>query len=286
MERQGSPPDQNDLRSIAAMLYAIARTLVKKKGETMLANTFCHIDGIGTGTEQRLWNAGIHDWGMLEGSSQIPLSKKKLALARPLLAESAEHLKNNNPFFFSNRLPAGQLWRIFPHFRDTIAYLDIETTGLEIWGNEITTIALYDGKGVRTYVNGQNLNDFIHDIKQFKIIVSYNGRCFDVPFIEHFFKIRLEQTHIDLRFLLKSVGFSGGLKGCERQMGIDRGDLKDVDGYYAVTLWYQYKRHKNKKSLETLLAYNSLDARNLETLLINAYNIKLKSTPFYERNRI
>jgi uncharacterized protein YprB with RNaseH-like and TPR domain len=69
-------------------------------------------------------------------------------------------------------------------------------------------------------------------------------------------------------------------------MGIDRGDLKDIDGYYAVILWHNYKRTGNKKSLETLIEYNSLDARNLETLMVMAYNLKLKGTPFYETYRI
>ncbi len=35
-----------------------------------------------------------------------------------------------------------------------------------------------------------------------------------------------------------------------------------------------------------LLDYNSADARNLESLLVKAYNMKLKDTPFYESNKI
>jgi len=252
----------------------------------MLTHTFCHLAGIGIGTEEKLWKVGIHNWEMFQGEKSLPLSRKKVALALPLLQESAAHLVNKNPLFFSQRLPASQLWRLFPHFREAIAYIDIETTGLENWCNEITTIALYDGARVHNYVNGRNLLDFVQDIQRFKIIVSYNGRCFDVPFIERYFRITLEQPHIDLRFLLKSLGFSGGLKECERQMGIDRGELKEIDGYYAVMLWYEYKRHNKLKSLETLLAYNSLDAQNLETLLVRAYNLKLQSTPFYELNRL
>jgi hypothetical protein len=38
--------------------------------------------------------------------------------------------------------------------------VDIETTGLSVPPSEITTIALYDGKSVRHYVNGYNLDDF------------------------------------------------------------------------------------------------------------------------------
>jgi len=253
------------------------------KGEKeMLINTFCHIRGIGTKIERKLWDSGIHNWDMFHGETKIPLSKKRVASILPLLRESTEHLTNRNPFFFGQHLPVNQYWRLLPDFRDTIAYVDIETTGLENWCNEITTIALYDGQMVHTYINGHNLGDFVRDIEQFKIIVTYNGRCFDVPFIEQYFRIRLDQVHLDLRYLLKSLGFSGGLKGCERQMGIDRGELRDIDGYDAVILWQEYIMTGNQKSLETLLEYNSADARNLETLLIMAYDMKLKETPFYE----
>jgi uncharacterized protein YprB with RNaseH-like and TPR domain len=247
----------------------------------MLRNTFCHIRKIGTITESKLWSAGIHDWDQFLQSPNIPLSKPRIASISQELEESSKQLANGNPHYFVQHLPVNQYWRLFPHFRDTIAYLDIETTGLENWCNEITTIALYDGHTVHTYVNGQNLNDFISDIQQYKIIVSYNGRCFDVPFIERYFRIKLDQVHIDLRFVLKSLGFSGGLKGCERQLGIDRGELSDVDGYYAVVLWETYKRTGHKKSLETLIEYNSMDARNLETLMEMAYERKVKEVGFW-----
>jgi uncharacterized protein len=252
----------------------------------MLTNTFCHIKGIGIKTEEKIWGSGIHNWDMFHDAERIPLSKRKVEFILPLLEASAEHLENKNPYFFGQHLPVNQYWRLFPYFRDTIAYVDIETTGLENWCNEITTIALYDNQTVHTYINGQNLNDFVHDIQQFKIIVTYNGRCFDVPFINEYFQTTLDQVHIDLRYLLKGLGLYGGLKECERQMGIDRGDLKDIDGYYAVILWGEYKRTGNLKSLETLIEYNSLDAKNLETLMVMAYNMKLKGTPFYETNRI
>jgi len=35
--------------------------------------------------------------------------------------------------------------------------------------------------------------------------------------------------------------------------------------------------------LETLLAYNVQDTINLEGLMVTAYNMKLKDTPFYEK---
>ena len=198
-----------------------------------------------------------------------------------VLKESSKQLAIGNPHYFVQHLPVNQYWRLFPHVKNTTAYIDIETTGLENWCNQITTIALYDGQTVNTYVNGQNLDDFVDDIDRFKIIVTYNGRCFDVPFIEQYFRIMLDQVHIDLRFVLKSLGYSGGLKECERQLGIDRGELTDIDGYYAVMLWEEYKRTGNKDALETLIEYTSMDARNLKTLMEMAYKMKLlKETPF------
>jgi uncharacterized protein YprB with RNaseH-like and TPR domain len=198
------------------------------------------------------------------------------------IEESKRHLANRNPSYFSELLSANQCWRLFPEFRDSIAYLDIETTGLDRQFNKITTIALYDGQTIKTYVQGQSLDDFVEDIQKYKVIVSYNGRSFDVPFIENYFKIRLNHAHIDLRYILQSLGFRGGLKGCERQLGIDRGDLRDIDGFFAVLLWDEYQRTGDQKVLETLLAYNVQDTVTLENLMVTAYNMKLKDTPFYE----
>ena len=248
----------------------------------MITNTFIHIQGIGAITEQRLWESGIRDWDTVDRDLPIPVSPNRKYFLQKGVEESRQHLDVCNPAYFSQLLPANQCWRIFPEFRDSIAYLDIETTGLDRYFNLITTIALYDGQAIKTYVQGQNLNDFIADIQKYKVIVTYNGKCFDVPFIENFFKIRLNHAHIDLRYILHSLGFRGGLKGCERQLGIDRGDLKDIDGFFAVLLWDEYQKTGDQKTLDTLLAYNVQDTVTLENLMVTAYNRKLQQTPFYE----
>ena len=183
-------------------------------------------------------------------------------------------------------MPSAHHWRIFPEFRESIAYVDIETTGLYSWSDQVTTIAVYDGSSIVTYVQGQNLHEFKEDIQKYKVLVTYNGKCFDVPFLESYFGIKLNQVHIDLRYVLKSLGYTGGLKGCERKAGIDRGDLEGVDGYFAVLLWNEYQRNKNDKALETLLAYNIQDVVNLESLMVLSYNLKLKETPFNESHQL
>jgi uncharacterized protein len=101
---------------------------------------------------------------------------------------------------------------------------------------------------------------------------------YHVSFIEQFFGIKLDQVHIDLRFVLKSLEFSGGLKGCERQLGIDRGELSDIDGYYAVFLWEQYKRTGN------LFPIDVMTNRNLQYaaiyFLYRSYCTSFCSTPY------
>jgi hypothetical protein len=96
----------------------------------------------------------------------------------------------------------------------------------------------------------------------------------------------MAHAHIDLRYVLKSLGYAGGLKRCEKALGLDRGDLDGVDGFFAVLLWQEFQQTGNIKALETLLAYNIEDVVNLETLMVLAYNMKLKDTPFSQSHAL
>jgi len=116
-------------------------------------------------------------------------------------------------------------------------------------------------------VNGQNLLDAREKLKEFEILVTFNGKQFDMPFIEHHFDYKYDAVHLDLRYMLKELGLQGGLKNIEMQLGINRGDeLKGIDGFEAVRLWHQYKRG-NLDALQKLLRYNEQDIVNLKLLL-------------------
>ncbi len=252
----------------------------------MLTNTFRHVRGISAAAEQRLWSEGVDCWETCAGRSELPLTRGRGERLRQGLAESLQRLATADAHFFADSLPAAEHWRLLPQFRNSVAYLDIETTGLSPYDSHVTTVALYDGSSVRTYVRGDNLDRLGEDLAGYRLLVTYNGKCFDVPFLRQSMNLDLVQAHVDLRYVLRSLGLSGGLKGCERQLGIARGDLEDVDGYFAVLLWDDYRRKRNPRALETLLAYNIQDVVNLETLLVTAYNLKIRPTPFAERNRL
>jgi hypothetical protein len=210
----------------------------------------------------------------------------RLRLAQLHLEESITQLAGGNPLHFQRSLPYDQQWRLFADFRHRAVYLDIETTGLGGPWDHITTIALYDGRGISCYVHDDNLLQFREDILRYGLVVTYNGKTFDLPFIRRSLHAPMDHAHIDLRYLLKSLGYRGGLKGCERQLGIHRDELDGVDGLFAVHLWREYQRTGDRRALETLLAYNVLDVVNLESLMVMAYNARLDGTPFREAHRL
>jgi uncharacterized protein len=235
----------------------------------MLRHTFMHLPRVGEGMERRLWAAGVCRWE--DAAAGHPLTRR---LCPAGLRDSVEHHGRGDPAYFAARLPAAQAWRLFGDFRAQVAFLDIETTGMGP-GDHVTTIALYDGRAVRTYVHGQNLDAFAHDVRAYRLLVTYNGKCFDLPFLARALGVRLDQAHIDLRYVLAALGYRGGLKGCERQLGVARPGLEDVDGFLAVLLWREYRRRGDPRALETLLAYNVADTVSLERLMVHAYNARL-----------
>ena len=251
----------------------------------MLTNSFCHIQGLGDKAEKKLWAEGIHNWDMFLSADTVNLSKAKKEKVREALVSSQKALDNQEHSYFSQQLKSSEQWRLFKEFKDSVVYLDIETTGLDVGYSQITTCVLYDGKTINYYVNGQNMDDLIPDLKPYSVIVTYNGKCFDIPFIEGTFNVKLPHSQIDLRYVLAQLGFKGGLKVCEKHFGLARNDLEGIDGYFAVLLWKEFKRGK-QSALDTLLTYNCEDVLNLEYLMHHAYNLKLKTTCFEETHTL
>lgn len=252
----------------------------------MLEHTFCHLPGIGERIERELWGSGILSWDDFRQAAGSRYSPAWREFIDGCLEESAIHLHERNARYFSDLLAPHDRWRLFRHFRDGLAYLDIETNGLAGSNAYITAISVYDGREVRHYVRDINLRDFRDDIRRYRVIVTYNGTCFDLPFIENCMGLKIDAAHIDLRYVLRSLGMRGGLKECERHCGIDRGALDGMEGYSAVLLWEEYLRSDNEKTLETLLSYNVQDTLNLEALMVIAWNMKLDGTPFAEVYKI
>jgi uncharacterized protein YprB with RNaseH-like and TPR domain len=245
----------------------------------MINKTFCHIEGVSKDTEKILWQNQILDWDtFLEKHSEINfLPQSKIDKIKTELFFSKQNLEENNIKYFKTKLDTNEHWRL--HENCKIAFVDIETTGLSRYTDEITMIGIYDGEIAKSYIQGVDLEKAKEHLKQFDIIVTFNGKTFDMPFIEYKFREKYDIIHLDLRWMLKEFGLTGGLKKIEIELGITRPEeIMGVDGFEAVRLWRRYKRG-DEKALQTLLKYNYEDIVNLKTIL--DYYI-LKKTNEYE----
>ena len=252
----------------------------------MLKNTFVHIPGVSQEVENKLWGEGIITWEeFLERKENIFfLSNSKKSNIINELVLSKTNFENGNLEYFQKKLPKNQHWRCIGCGK--IAYIDIETTGLSKYTNKITTIGVYDGENTRVFINGIDLEEVFEYINQYDIIVTFNGKQFDVPFIEYYFNDMLKNSfHLDLRYLMRELGYRGGLKVIEKNLNIVRDDeVEDIDGFEAVKLWKRYEKYNCENSLNKLVQYNIEDIVNLEKLLKIYLSNKIDNTSVLNSN--
>jgi uncharacterized protein YprB with RNaseH-like and TPR domain len=233
----------------------------------MIQNTFSFIDGVSENSELKIKESGITSWdNFLEKHHELDcLPQSKLDKIKSELFFAKEAYNNNNLNYFKQKVVDREHWKLKDMGK--IAYVDIETTGLSRWSHEITTIGIYDGIEPKIYIQGKDLHEAYDKLDEFDIVVTFNGKQFDMPFIEHHGKRKYDLIHLDMRFLLKELGFSGGLKKIELELGISRPDeVANVNGFEAVRLWRRYKQG-DLRALETLVKYNIEDIVNLKFLL-------------------
>lgn len=248
----------------------------------MLRNTFIHLPGVGPHRERALWEQGILDWDRFLGAAEDGLLWASLMdRAAPVVRQSQDAVSRGDACFFKPLLPPSETWRLYPEFADRAVFLDIETTGLSPWCDRVTMIGALAGGKLSLFVRGMNLDQFPAYIDQFPLLVTFNGSQFDIPFLRtHFPQARLDQAQIDLRFVLASLGYRGGLKAVERSLGLNRDSaIQGVDGFEAVRLWHRYRRG-DRGALEKLALYNLTDVANLVELVDTAVRLKSRLTAF------
>jgi uncharacterized protein YprB with RNaseH-like and TPR domain len=245
----------------------------------MLRHTFIHLPGVGPHRERTLWGQGILDWKrFLEAVESRLLRQRIYESAVPLVHQSLDAVTAGDPSFFHGRLPSGETWRLYPEFAGRALFLDIETTGLSPDYNEVTVIGALEGGNLgkpALFVKGINLDQFPAYVARFPLLITFNGSLFDVPFLRaHFPTARLDQAQIDLRFALRPLGYRGGLKAIERNLGLTRdAAIQGVDGFEAVRLWHCYRRG-DREALRKLILYNLTDVVNLVELMETTIKLK------------
>lgn len=235
----------------------------------ILQRTFLHAPGVGSKTEKSLWKEGITSWDkFLDSSSTAFKSLRSRPRVWKVIEKSTRALEKQDVQFFSEFMPREAWWRLSSTFESKMVFLDIETTGLSNYYDEITLVGLYDGQRVETLIAGHNLKKLPDLLARYDIVVTFNGTLFDLPFLKTKLpSLRLPPIHIDLRYLLKRLGYAGGLKAIEHKLGMRRSEkAQAINGYLATVLWSRYKRG-DLSALEQLVHYNVADVTNLKCLL-------------------
>ena len=246
----------------------------------MLKNTFIHIPGVSKETERELWSNNIYNWyEFLKNHHNLNIRNKKLIHSH--IRKSLDAYQKQDHDFFLDSFPNKEHWRAYHDLKDRCCFLDIETTGLSRHHDEITVIGLYDGEESKIFVQGKNMEQFRDEIKKYPMVITFNGKCFDLPFIRAKMpEVCFDKFHIDLRYAMRELGYVGGLKRIEREIGISRGEeLNGMDGWLAVSLWYKYLRG-DEEALQLLIRYNIADIENLEKMMDFAF-AKLKEKHFF-----
>jgi uncharacterized protein YprB with RNaseH-like and TPR domain len=243
----------------------------------MVESTFQLVPGLGPGRERRLWRTGITCWRDLEGAATTPaLPRHACAPLRAAIDDATIALDGGDVERLAGLLPASEHWRLFGAFGADAAYLDIET-GDDVWGREgISAIGILDRSGPRFLLAGRDLQHFPALVKQWSLLVTFNGLSFDVPILRRAFPEWTPPAgHIDLRHVLARLGHHGGLKAIEvaiATLNLARpSHLRGIDGWDACGL-FRRGRDGDRGALRLFAEYNLYDVVNLRTLMAYAYN--------------
>ncbi|WP_123539348.1 ribonuclease H-like domain-containing protein [Halosimplex salinum] len=228
-----------------------------------IENSFIPADGVGERTERSLWESGVTHWDAFDPSA---VGARQAENIESFVARAAEHLDDGDAAFFREQFPSGSHWRCYENFREDACFLDIETTGLDQHRHDVTVVGVHSPGETEVLVAGRDLTAerLQRRLDDAKLLVTFNGKRFDVPFLETAFDVDVEMPHVDLMYPCRRLDLTGGLKAIEKETGIDR-DRPDLSGEDAVRLWREYERG-DERALETLVSYNRDDTENLRAL--------------------
>lgn len=232
----------------------------------MLKSTFQHLRGVGKKKEALLWQAGVTSWERYRGSEQFSLFGGFAGGGE--LSASFEAYERGDVEFFASSLPHDEHYRIALEYPDEVLFLDIETTGLSLYYDSITLVGWDYAGRYDVYVSGTAEDNLLSIMSKAKVLVTFNGTMFDLKFLlKRFPDLRIPPVHVDLRYLAKRVGLSGGQKAIERELNFRRTkSILGLEGEGAPILWHKYRRG-SLAALKKLIRYNHADIEGMRFIL-------------------
>lgn len=234
----------------------------------MIRQSFIFLERINKVSEENVWKQGIRNWDDFLRAQKINSisRKRKLYYDRKIL-EARKALYNLDSSYFMDRLPQTEMWRLYNFFRDEAVFLDIETSGVKRH-DDITVFGIFDGIDTKIMIKNINLdyNILKEVLTGYKLIVTFNGSSFDIPFIKKRYPGLLPNIpNFDINSIVHKAGLSGGLKEIEKKLGVKRNRI--IEKFYSgdpLRLWKMYKASGDKDYLKLLVEYNEEDVINLK----------------------
>lgn len=238
----------------------------------MIKRSFKFLEGINREFQRKLHSDGINDWDdflKAETIEDIDVHLKKRLDKK--IREYQNALDEKDYDYFACHLPPSSHWRLYDTMKKdrTLCFMDIETTGLQFFNDEVTLVGIYDGTYYQALVAGIDLDSESLEkaLAPFKMIVTYNGMKFDIPFLKYQFPdLKLNKLMFDLSFPAKRHKLGNSLKELEKHFGMARnGDIAGLNGHHIVKMWDKFQAG-DIKSLELLKEHNQSDTSNLNEL--------------------
>lgn len=244
---------------------------------TILEQSLCLLQGVSPEAEIRLRRTGVMTCAQLAAEADRYFSPNHAQCIRNSYEEWQVARVHGLIDWEVNHLPAGHRVRaLSDHWEDALFY-DIETDGISAAAN-ITCISTLRNGSTHSFWRGFNLNDFLDEWAAAKILVSFNGKRFDTPFVCKTFGLSAVPAQIDLMDEAAHYGYRGGLKAIEKKFGFDRKEGECADGKDAIRLWSEYSKTHSVKPLRELLEYNQADVAALTALSKGILRLSLENT--------
>lgn len=244
---------------------------------TILDQSLCLLDGVSPEAEIRLRRAGVLSCRQLAAEVGRRFSARHAMRVAASFSQMERASRLGLADWFVAHLPAGHRIRALAGFPERVLFYDIETDGTGR-GAAITCVTTLRAGRIRTFVRGRDLEGFLDDWAAAGILVGFNSKRFDTPFVLKEFGLTAPPPQIDLMDEAAHYGFRGGLKTIEKNIGFVRSDISCANGADAVETWRKFCEGGDEAALAVLLRYNRDDVLSLLHLASRLLRLSLENT--------
>jgi uncharacterized protein YprB with RNaseH-like and TPR domain len=191
---------------------------------------------------------------------------------------------------------------------EEVIFLDTETTGLD---RGASTFAFLTGvcyfRDNQWHLIQYFIEDVTHEplliklleelLTDFKILVSYNGKSYDIPLLDNRFKYHkceysirtlecLDLMHLSRRF------WKNSLKGCKLQdveamvLGFIRDYSHDIPGEMIPKTYFDYVASGDAEDIANVFYHNEIDLFSMTGILRICNNLKVDEQSYYHTYKI